>query len=150
MKVSARGWGRDMGEKVLGNHFLLTMKLKTDGTTYRDEPVLYKNPGTVEVAWFQTMKLTGDYRMEVEFTRNDIMKLFKCMFGSELQQNLIEEWGLTFSPEVTKAILRTVKLSDLTLGDLAAMNTAPQSEEPAATEKAAEPTKVTPFLRRRV
>jgi hypothetical protein len=146
MKITVRGWGRDMGEKEIANHFLLTMQYKADGTVYRERPSLYEGSGNITVAWFQPLKLTGDYRMEVQFSRTDIMKLFKCAFGSELSANLIEKYGLTFSEEVTKAILRTVKLSDLTLGDLAAMNAVPPSDQTA--EAAEEPPKVTPFLRR--
>ena len=147
MKVTVRGWGRNMGSKEIGNHSILNMKYKTDGTAYRSEPVLYSRPGNITVAWFQPLKLTGGYRMEVQLTRDDIGKLFKCMFGSELQQNVIEEWGLSFSPEVVKSILKTVKLTDVTLGDLMAMNSSP-SEEPATAEKLVESTNVKPFLRR--
>jgi hypothetical protein len=85
----------------------------------------------------------------LELKPDDVMRLFKCLFGSELQLNLVERYGLTFSPDVVKSILKAVKLTDLTLGDLATMNTVSQSEEPAATEKLAEPTNVRPLINRR-
>jgi hypothetical protein len=67
--------------------------------------------------------------------------------------SLIERHGFTMSPEFIKAALRTVKLTDLTLGDLVAMNSAPAAEEttPGAeetttTEQATEtPSNVKPF-----
>jgi hypothetical protein len=147
MKITVRGWGRDMGEKQIANHFLLTTEYKADGTVYRDTPILYKGAGNIIVAWFQRLKLTGHYRMEVQLSPTDVMTLFKCLFGSELDVKLIERYGLTFSPEATKAILRTVKLSDLTLGDLAAMGAA-SPEEPATADKLVESENVTALRRR--
>jgi hypothetical protein len=140
MEVTVRGWGRDMGEKQLGKHFLLTMQYRENGdsTVRRDTPALYRSAGgTISVGWFKELRLTGDYWMKVELNRYDVMKLFKCMFGSELQKSLVEEWGLTFSPELVKSILKTVKLSDLTLGDLVEMN-APKSDEAAEPIEASE------------
>jgi len=148
MKVTVRGWNRDMGEKELGRHSLLFMDVNPDGTTYRDKPVLYTSAGSITVAWFQELKLTGNYRMEVELTENDIMSLFKQYFGSELKKGLTDRWGLTFSPELVKSILKTVKLSDLTLGDLVAMNTKAEDEKATGTETVDQPANVTPLRRR--
>ncbi len=144
MKVTVRGWGRNMGRTEIANFSLLTTEYRDNGTVSRNEPVLYDGPGNITVAWFQSLKLTGNYRMEVQLTGSDVMSLFKCYFGSELGVSLVERYGLTFSPELVKSILRTVKLSDITLGELAAM----QSVEPTTTEKVAKPTNVTPLLRR--
>src|SRR6266481_791517 len=109
MKVVVCGWNRDMGQTEIGNHDLLYTKYITDWPEYPREPVIYKNPrNSISVAWFKQLKLTGNYRAEVEFTKSDIMRLFKCCFGSELQSELIKEYGLTFSPEVVKSVLKTV------------------------------------------
>jgi len=148
MKISVRGWGRDMGETVIANHFLLTTEYNDDGTAYRDKPVLYKRGLGIIVAWFQSLKLTGNYRMQVELTKTDVMRLFKRLFGSEIQLSLVEEYGLTFSPEVAKSILKTVKLTDLTVGDLVEMNAAAPTDKPATAEKLVEHTNVKPFIRR--
>jgi hypothetical protein len=90
----------------------------------------------------------GDYRMELEFSNDDIVHLFKARFGRELREWLIDDEGFTVSPELTKRVLRTVKLSDVTLGDLAAMHADPTEASPTA-EKLAEPAKVTSIIRRR-
>jgi hypothetical protein len=137
-----------MGETVMGYHDLLFVKYNEKGTVRTDTPVLYENNhGGMTVAWFQELKLTGNYRMEVQLSRNDIVKLFKTAFDGELRSFLINEWKFTMSPELVKEALKTVKLTDLTLGDLLAMNNAP-AEEPATAEKLVEPSNVTPFVRR--
>ena len=147
MKVSVRGWNRDMGETVIGQHSLLSVKYNEKGTVRRDTPSLYENYRRgITVAWFQELKLTGNYRMEVELSRDDIVKLFKVAFNGELRSFLIDEWKFTMSPELVREALKTIKLTDLTLGDLVAMNNAP-AEEPATAEKLVEPSNVTPFVR---
>ncbi len=150
MKVTVRGWGRDMGEKVIASYYLPDVEYRSNGTAYRAKPVLYEGPGNITVAWCQPLKLTGDYRMEVQLTPFDVMWLYKCLFGSELKLKHVERYGLTFSPDVVKSILKTVKLSDLTLGELVAMSATSQTEEAAATETVAAPTNVTPMLRRKL
>ena len=84
--------------------------------------------------------------MEVQLSRDDIVKLFKEAFDGELRSFLIDEWKFTMSPELVKKALKTIKLTDVTLGDLVAMNSAP-AEEPPTAEKLVEPSNVTPFVR---
>lgn len=59
---------------------------------------------------------------------------------------LIDEWKFTMSPELVKQALKTIKLTELTLGDLVAMNIA-SAEDPPTAEKLVEPSNVTPFVR---
>jgi hypothetical protein len=148
MKITVRGWRRNMGEKEIANHYLPDIQYRDDGTVYRNKPVIYDGGGNTTVAWYQPLRLTGDYRMDVQFSRSDVMKLFKCAFGSVLNERLFERYGLSVSPELRNAILRTVKLSDLTLGDLAAMNGEPENEKAENKEEVREPANVTSILRR--
>jgi hypothetical protein len=149
MEVTVRGWNRDMGETKIANHYLPSVEYREDGTVRRDIPVMYKSGYGITIAWYQPLRLTGNYRMEVSLKRHDVMRLFKATFGSELQQGLIETYGLTFSPEVVKGMLKTVKLTDLTLGDLVEMNIAAPPEEPVTAEKLLESSpNVSPFQRR--
>lgn len=149
MKITVRGWGRDMGTKIIADHELKCLSISRDisRTVRRGDPGIFTSFGKVFVSWFQNLRLTGDYRMEIELSNDDILRLFKSKFGSELNEWLLEEEGFTVSPELTKRILRTVKLSDVTLGDLAAMNDA-TSNGSATAEKLLKTAKVTPLLRR--
>lgn len=147
MKVTVRGWNRDMGETAIGEMSLLMTKYNEKGTVRRDTPALYENYRRgITIAWFQELKLTGNYRMEVQLSRDDIVKLFKLAFDGELRSFLINDWKFTLSPELVKEALKTIKLTDLTLGDLMSMNNAP-AEEPATAEKLIEPSNITPFVR---
>jgi hypothetical protein len=151
MKVTVRGWARDMGEKEIGSFSVLMMDFSDSTTVYRDKPAMYipdNYHGGITVAWFQSLKLTGEYRLEAQFSRHDVMKLYKCVFGSELQLKDVEQYGLTFSDEVVQTMLKKIKLTDLTLGQLVAMNAAAPADEPATVDKLVEGSNVKPFVRR--
>jgi len=139
MKMTVRGWSRDMGQKQLADFNLSDIPIASNGTAYPDRPTMYSSWRGVTVAWCQPMRYMGDYRMDIEFSRQDVLKLFRAKFGSELPASLIEEHGFTLSPELVKSVLKTVKLADLTLGELASM-AATATEEASAAEKPVEPT----------
>lgn len=149
MHIWARGWGRNMGKKEIAELNLPDLEVSRDQSKaiYSSKPGLFRTVTSVCVAWYQRLHFTGDYRVEVEFSRADILRLFKARFGTELDDWLIDEEGFTVSPDLTKRILRTVKLSDVTLGDLAAMNAESSDEKPATAEKLVESGNVT-ILRR--
>jgi hypothetical protein len=151
MRITTRGWARDMGKRELLNFDLKDLEVERDDsrTVYRGhKPGLFPAVGRVFVAWFQNMRHMGDYRMEIEFSDDDVIALFKAKFGAELREWLIEEEGFTISRELTKRALRNVKLTDVTLADLAAMSTAGSDKVPATAEKLVEVGKVTPIRRR--
>jgi hypothetical protein len=139
-----------MGTKVIADLNLNEIAWKDDRTRAvgRDTPGVFTSFGRTFVAWFQQLRHMGEYRMEIEFSNEDILRLFKLRFGTELREWLVDDEGFTISEELTKRALRTVKLTELTLADLAAMTAI--SEEPAKAENRVETAKVTPILRRRI
>jgi hypothetical protein len=150
MRIYIRGWSRDMGEKELVSATSEELKISDDKerwvfrdkppTIFRDAP--YSKYPTyyprLHVAWHQKMQYMGDYRMAMELTRGDVLQLFKAMFGTELRAYMIEDEGFTVSEGLKNAVLKTVKLTDLTLGELAAMSAAQAVQEPQVQEKATE------------
>lgn len=94
--------------------------------------------------WVQSVRYTGDYRVEVNLTRSDIVRLFKASFGSELDVNLLEDHGFTVSPELQKSVIGKIRLADLTIGDLAGLSS-PSTKDAGSEET---PATVKPFLRR--
>jgi hypothetical protein len=149
MEITARGWNRDMGNKEICSIDVSELMLSKDQnrTVYRDRPAMFGSYPTVEVHWFKQLHLTGNYRMELRLTQSEVIRLFKGMFGTELRPWLIEQDGFTVSPELTRAILAKVKLTDLTLGELAAMTGAGSKDTPSAQEKNTEPEATKPVLR---
>jgi hypothetical protein len=124
MKITARGWSRDMGTKVIAEYNLNDVEVSRDQqrSIRRNKPGIFTGFGKIVIAWFQQLRHMGDYRMEIEFSNEDVLRLFKSRFGTELREWLVDDEGFTISPELTKRALRTVKLSQVTLADLAAMN----------------------------
>ena len=148
MRITVRGWGRDMGEKELIKCDLTDVSVSEDTTVYRDKPpTIFAPLRGIYISWYQKFQLMGSYRVDTFFSRAEVLRLFKAQFGTELHASLIERYGFTISDDLKKAVLKTVKLTDLTLGELAAMS-ATQDEESEKTEDSAQPTKVTPFLRK--
>ena len=88
--------------------------------------------------------------MEIELFPSDVLALFKAYYGTELREWMVDDEGFTISPELTKRALRSVKLTDVTLADLAAMSTGTPSEESPTAEKLVEGTNVTPIKRRKI
>lgn len=148
MEITMRGWNRNMGTRKIANHDLSEMRVSRDPSkgVYFNQPGLFKSYGEVSVAWGQEFHLTGNFRVQVDFTRSDVAKLFKTMFGSELDAETLEEYGFTLSPDLKKKLLSEIKLADLTIGDLAGLGLASKKDGPKADEGA--PATVKPLIRR--
>ena len=133
MRITLRGWSRDMGEKVLMDSALEDASISDNGTVYRDRaPIIAETFRGLYIAWYQKLEALGissKYRMEIQLRRGEIMRLFRRSYGNELCADLIEKHGFTISDDLRNAVLKTVKLSDLTLGELAAMSAAPTEKE---------------------
>jgi hypothetical protein len=157
MKITARGWNRDMGSKELTCIDLSELEIKTDEsrTLWQHSPAMFLKRYYlgVEVHWVQELKMTGNYRVAVHLSRSDVLQLFKAVFGTRPSANLLEQ-GFVVSDELKKAVLRTIKLTDLTLGELAAMGSQPIEQlptadhEPAIEKPAQETEPKRSFLRR--
>ena len=80
----------------------------------------------------------GNYHMDLHLSDQDILKLFKSRFGSELKPWLLDEGGFTLSRELTRRALRTAKVSDVTAIQTTTVETLVESPN------------VTRFVRRRV
>lgn len=129
MRIAVRGWSRNMGTTVLVDHELADSRVSNNencSTPYGQPPVIFNSfRSKLYLAWSQAFRLMGDYRMEIKFSKSDIFSLFRCMYGRELNADLVERYGFTISDDLKKAVLKTVKLTDLTVGELVAMTGTP-------------------------
>jgi hypothetical protein len=145
MKLKARGWGRNMGNTTIADIDLTELRTRRES----NKPVGFGSPGLfdvdgeISVAWGKTLHLGGDYRLQVDFSYDEIAKMFRAAFGSKLTPEILERCGLTLSEELQKSALGKVKMSDMTLADFAKM-LQPSEETPAGAETPA----VVPFRRR--
>jgi hypothetical protein len=68
-----------MGTHTIARHDLSEFLISDDPrkTINRSSPGLFNSDGDVSVAWAQPLKFTGDYRMQIDFTQDDVFKLMK-------------------------------------------------------------------------
>jgi hypothetical protein len=124
MEISVRGWNRNMGTRKIADHRLSMMEVSNDPNkgVYFNQPGLFRSYGEVSVAWGYEFHLTGNYRVQVDFSRSDVLKLFKMMFGSELDVALLDAHGFTVSTDLQKRLISKMRLADLTIGDLVGLS----------------------------
>lgn len=149
MEIKARGWNRDMGTWTIADHDLSELTVSKDphkSVRFGQGAGLFKSYGEVSVAWGQKLHYTGNYRVQVDYTRSDVVKLFKAMFGSEIDVGLLDEFGFTVSPDLKKKLLGEIKFVDLTIGELAGLGVATNKKEPTLEQDT--PATVKSFLRR--
>ena len=106
MQITVRGWGRDMGETTIIEQDLTELKLNKDErrTVYPNRPpeLFRLRWSNVALHWFQKLRLTGNYRMELELSEADVLRLLKASYGTVLGADLIERYGFELSPELEK------------------------------------------------
>jgi hypothetical protein len=134
MQLKARGWGRDMGNTTIADIDFSELRVSREPTKTIgfSRPGFFDVNGEVSVAWGKTLRFGGDYRLQVDFSYDEVAKMFRAAFGSELTPQILERCGLTLSDELQKSALSKVKVTDLTLGDLAKLVT-PAEEAPVET-----------------
>ena len=148
MRVTARGWSRNMGDNVIADIDLTEAAVTRDPTrriTFGNEPTVFRTGDGVSIDWGKRVNMGGKYRWEVELTTDEIIRLFRVKVGSELDVGLLEQHGFTVSEDLQKKILGGIKLADLTIGDLARLGAA---SSPEASESTSQPVPITPFRRR--
>ena len=136
MKISVHGWGRNMGTDVLAEINLKDLEISDDmnGAVSRGRPKMFLRLYTdTLVAWCQKLRHMGEYYFAVELSDDDILHLYKSKFGTELTCWELDSGGFTVSPELAKRILSTIKLTDITLGQLMEMNSASKEDATADT-----------------
>ena len=131
MEIKYRGWSRDMGTKTMASHNLSEFQINNDPRCRIgwSRPGLFASYGAVTIAWGQDLKHQGSYRMDLEFSQNDVIKLFKASYGRELDVDLLDQ-GFTVSEDLKKRMLSEIKLADLTIGDLAKLSGGTTASEP--------------------
>jgi hypothetical protein len=147
MKISARGWNRNMGSTEIADidlSGLLIDRREGNRTVHFNDSGLFAGVYRTWIAWGKSLTLGGNYRFEVEFTSADVLQLFKARFGTQLGPELLEEYGFTATPELERAVLSKIKLTDVTLGDLLKMG-GNSDQQTATSEK---PVETKTFFRR--
>jgi hypothetical protein len=130
MKVTARGWSRNMGDNIIASCDLTEQIVSRDPTrriNFGNDPAVFRTSDGLSIDWGKPVNFSGKYRWEVELTTAEIIQLFRAKIGSELDVDLLEQHGFTISDDLQKRILSSIKLADLTIGDLAKLSAAEPS-----------------------
>ena len=117
MKVSATGWRRDMGPNPLGKPDLRDIRI-SDGPPDEhntNETYIYRSGDSIKIAWHATIRLTGDYLVELEIEEKEIEGLSKR--SKEDIDDLMDD---NFK-EVEKEYGVPAPIFDIKLGELVAM-----------------------------
>jgi hypothetical protein len=132
MRITATGWNRDMGPNVIGDIDLGQVKPTEDHTARFDfdgAGFYITRWSLADIYWGKNLRLTGDYKVRTEFSRTDVLRLFRAMDGGLLTGDLVSNHGFVVYDDLKGKILKETKLvdflrskgvelSDVTLGDL--------------------------------
>jgi hypothetical protein len=136
-----------MGDNILAQVDLTEASVSFDPNrriTFDKDPTIFRTAEGVNIDWGKPVNLGGRYRWEVELTTEEIIYLFRTKVGSELDVSLLEQHGFTVSEDLQKKVLGSIKLADLTIGDLAKLGATAPAEQP----KPAPAPRIDPFRRR--
>jgi hypothetical protein len=137
-----------MGENVIADIDLTVAAVTRDPNrtiNFGNDPIVFRTGSGVSIDWGKRVNMGGRYRWEVELATDEIIRLFRMKVGSELDVSLLEQHGFTVSEDLQKKILGSIKLADLTIGDLAKLGAA---SSPEASEPTSQSAPITPFRRR--
>jgi len=81
MRMTVRGWSRNMGERTLADFSL--DKCKKDVGIYPDQRALFKNDHVVKVIWGEQLNLGGEYFCCLSLDREDLVHLVRMFFDGQ-------------------------------------------------------------------
>lgn len=118
MKITATGWRRNMGPNNLGSIDIATAQVEpADSRWPRSVPSIRAEGDGLTIGWSKSLRLSGDYEIVMEFSKQEVARLFRLIFGDELTEELLKEAGLSIAsmrpsgPELHGAI------RDMTIGE---------------------------------
>lgn len=108
MRVDFVGWSRNMGYNTIVNENLSDAKIyninEISNCNWRSISVDIHDE-FVRLLGGYPVRLGGDYRLEIDFSRSEISQLFILAFGEELDAEALERAGLRVSASVIKRAL---------------------------------------------
>jgi len=97
MEVSLRGWRRDHGKRTIGSIAVDDNTVDRDDplrTAYRNYEKVYVSDDGVDVTWRADLRLTGEYRVDVVISKEEIDTLFKYVHSDRISKDQLLEIGI--------------------------------------------------------
>jgi hypothetical protein len=97
MEISLRGWGRNHGNRVIGSVPVtdeLVVRNDPMRTSYRNSASIHVSNEGVDATWCTNVKLTGEYRVDIVLSKQEIDTLFRYMHSHQITKEELTEIGI--------------------------------------------------------
>lgn len=119
MRIAVSGWNRNMGETEIGNLSVEDLEI-VDRDRFplaHDywgwEPDGFYDRNGVQIRWGKALKLTGDYKVYIGLSKEDVVNLFKKVIGAKLDNEAIRSCELQLDDSVIRQHLNGLKVEEL-------------------------------------
>ena len=117
MHMTATGWAHNAGPWQLLNQSLADSKVPRGQSSHNLNMYIASinanHDNGIQIEWRKHLTLTGDFRISVKFTRDEIVQLFKLAVGETLSPDVITETGLTVDDAVVRDRMRSMSVAQL-------------------------------------
>jgi hypothetical protein len=113
MEVRLRGWSRDHGPTVIGQ-VSLDEGIAVSGDWQRaagwDGYRLHISDDSIDLTWRKGLRLTGDYRVDLIISKEEINQLFRLVHNGEISEGELSDMNVNLidvalsEDEIHKAI----------------------------------------------
>jgi hypothetical protein len=115
--MTARGWGRDMGEWVLLNQPLADAKVthvpSTHSVNMNSASMHVTRDNGINIGWGKGLTLGGNFILTARFTRDEIIQFFKLSVGEIITPAISKEIGLSIDDDLVRDRLRSMTVAQL-------------------------------------
>src|SRR6266567_6776037 len=114
MKLTARGWGRDMGSRMILDIDITSIEKVPieDNNVYMHHQKMKIIGREIEISWGGSLRVSKNakYMFHLELSRDEILSMFLKIFGTSFSRESLKRLGISLSQiapteeEVTDAV----------------------------------------------
>jgi hypothetical protein len=134
MKITARGWGRDMGSRTVIDIDINSAEEvpDSDNKVMMDLTKMKIGKEGVEVSWGGTFRVSknAEYMIWLEIPREEILNLFIKTFGTSFSREKLKSLGISLSKIAPTEAEVTHAVQNMKVAELLAIITRPSSDSP--------------------
>ena len=119
MELSVRGWRRDHGKRVIGDIVVSAETVDCadpSRTSYRASPKIHISDDSVDVTWSAELRLTGEYRIDITISKQEIDELFRFVHKEQITQKQLSEIGVVLESIEPSAELVRQTIREMPVG----------------------------------
>lgn len=103
MRIDATGWSRNAGTTVICNSDITEAKVYDASQSEEgkwNKPVVSIHNDIVRIIWGTKVRLSGDYRIDIDISNEELCFLMRQAFGEVITEDVLECFGMTISDDV--------------------------------------------------